>query len=142
MRFGELVASSEVVIEKYLQPESDGNAGGSVAIDSLSAVELDALPFGAIQLDKEGKILQYNDYESRLAGIEKSKAIGKNFFTELAPCTNVKQFYGLFKEGVAQKQLYEKFGYHFAFKQTPRDVNITLFYSEMTENTWVFIRPA
>jgi photoactive yellow protein len=142
MQFDKLVAGAEAVTERYLQPDSEGNTSGRVAIDPLSAADLDSLPFGAIQLDREGKILQYNDYESKLAGVEKSKAVGKNFFTELAPCTNVKEFQGKFKDGVAQEELHETFRYHFPFKQNPRDVVVTLFFSKMTETAWVFIRPA
>lgn len=142
MRFDQLLAVADAVSQEHLQPDPSGKLGERVLIDSLSPAELDLLPFGAIQLDQEGRILQYNDYESRLAGIARSKAIGKNFFTELAPCTDVQEFHGRFKEGAARKQLYETFRYHFAFKKDPRDVSVTLFYSKITDSTWVFIRPA
>jgi DNA uptake protein ComE-like DNA-binding protein len=55
MQFDKLVASAEVVTERYLQPESEGSNSGRVAINSLSAEELDSLPFGAIQIDRDGK---------------------------------------------------------------------------------------
>jgi photoactive yellow protein len=142
MRFDRLLAVADVVSQEHLQPDSVGPTGERVLIDSLSPAELDLLPFGVIQLDQEGKIVQYHDYESRLAGIAKSTAIGKNFFTELAPCTDVQEFHGRFKEGASRRQLYETFRYHFAFKRNPRDVSVTLFYSKITESTWVFIRPA
>ncbi|MGH9529627.1 MAG: hypothetical protein ACRD2S_06880 [Terriglobales bacterium] len=35
--------------------------------DGMLEEDLDRLPFGAIQLDMDGKVLKYNDYESRLA---------------------------------------------------------------------------
>jgi len=110
-------------------------------IDTMKESELDALPLGAIQLDAQGNILQYNVFESRLANVPKNMAIGKNFFREVAPCTDVKEFYGHFKKGVAAKKLHEKFRYHFSFKKNPRDVVITLFYSSMTQTVWVFVRP-
>ncbi len=112
-----------------------------ITVDALNPAQLDSLPFGAIQLNHEGIILQYNDYESRLAGVDKSRAVGKNFFTEIAPCTDVKEFRGRFTEGVARKQLHEIFQYHFAFKKTPQDVTVRLYYSGLTDSTWVFIRP-
>lgn len=110
-------------------------------IDSLSVEELDNLPCGAIQLDIEGKILKFNEYESQLAQLNKESVIGKNFFKEVAPCTDVQEFYGLFKEGVQKKQLYEKFRYHFAFKQNPRNVLVKLFFSDITQTVWVFVQP-
>jgi len=90
-------------------------------IDSMNEQELDALPHGAIQLDSTGRVLRFNAYEERLAGITKQDAIGKSFFSEVAPCTNMKEFYGRFRDGVAAGQLHCKFRYHFAFKQNPQD---------------------
>ena len=110
-------------------------------IDDLQPSDLDQLPHGAIQLDREGRVLQFNDYESRLANMQKDRVIGRNFFTEIAPCTNVKEFHGRFQAGVTAKKLHEKFRYHFAFKQNPRNVLVTLFYSDKTDTVWVFVRP-
>jgi photoactive yellow protein len=110
-------------------------------IDTLKEAELDALPHGAIQLDANGTILQFNLFESQLARLDKKKVIGRNFFKEVAPCTDVKEFHGLFQRGVAAKKLHEKFRYHFAFRQNPRDVVVTLFYSDTTSTVWVFVHP-
>lgn len=110
-------------------------------VDHLTSQELDALPHGAIQLDPAGKVLKFNAYESRLANMKVEDVVGKNFFTQVAPCTNVKEFHGRFVEGVAKKELHAKFRYHFAFKQNPRNVLVTLFYSSVTDSVWVFVRP-
>ncbi|HZU33429.1 MAG TPA: hypothetical protein VFB79_20100 [Candidatus Angelobacter sp.] len=40
-----------------------------------------------------------------------------------------------------QKKLFQKFRFHFAFKHAPRDVTVTLFYSDIADSIWVFIRP-
>jgi photoactive yellow protein len=141
VQFNQLMAMADVVSEEYLQPDSPTHLSGRIAMESLSPSDLDSLPFGVIKLDREGKILHYNDYESQLAGVDKAKALGKNFFTELAPCTDVQAFHGRFKDGVAKAELYVTFRYHFSFKKNPRDVTVTLFYSKITGSTWVFIRP-
>jgi photoactive yellow protein len=141
MNLDHQLAVADMISEEYLRPDRVGNGKDRVSVDALNPAQLDSLPFGAIQLDHEGIILQYNDYESRLAGVGKSRAIGKNFFTEIAPCTDVKEFRGRFTEGVAKKQLHEKFQYHFAFKKNPQDVTVSLYYSGLTDSTWVFIRP-
>lgn len=110
-------------------------------VQNFTEQELDALPHGAIQLDTTGKVLSFNQYESTLANKKKEDVIGRNFFTEVAPCTNVQEFHGRFVRGVAEKKLHEKFRYHFAFKQNPRDVVVTLFYSDITNTVWVFVQP-
>lgn len=110
-------------------------------IDHMRPEQLDALPFGAIQLDAEGRVKSYNLFEEKLANLSRDRVIGKHFFTEVAPCTDVKEFHGRFREGVARKQLHAKFRYHFSFKDRPRDVQITLYYSDITRSVWVLVQP-
>ena len=113
----------------------------SNVIDSMTETELDRLPHGAIQLAIDGKVLKFNAYESKLANLQKDAVIGKNFFKEVAPCTDVQEFYGRFREGVLAKSLHVNFRYHFAFRQNPREVTVTLFYSGITSTVWVFVKP-
>jgi len=110
-------------------------------IDSMSPKELDALPQGVIQLNSEGIVLQYNSYEANLAGLTRENVVGKNFFKQVAPCTDVKEFYGRFRQGVQARKLHCKFRYHFSFKHKPIDVTVTLFYSERNQTVWVFVQP-
>ena len=55
------------------------------SIAQMTEGELDALPFGAIRLDREGRILSYNMTESRLTGRDPKRVIGRNFFIDVAP---------------------------------------------------------
>lgn len=130
-----------MVATETFAPQTAGDAIERIQVQDLSENELEDLPFGAIQLDTTGKILRFNGFESKISGVAKDDAVGKMFFTEIAPCTNVKEFYGRFKEGVARKRLHEKFRYHYSFKRNPMDVTITLFYSDLTQSIWVFVRP-
>ena len=107
--------------------------------DEMSALELDQLPYGMIQLDGIGRILRYNAVESRLSSLPQQQQLGKHFFTEVAPCTKVQDFYGRFKEGVTREALDTSFQFHFAFKQNPRDVTVRLFYSRRTRSVWVMV---
>src|SRR5581483_2639197 len=141
MSFSEQVARADMMTKEALKSDFAAVVD-RVSVGDIARADLDELPFGAIQLDRNGVILQFNNYESKLSGIAQSRAIGKQFFTDIAPCTNVKEFYGRFQEGVKNKKLHEKFRYHFAFKQNPRDVTVTLFYSDITDSIWVFVRPA
>jgi photoactive yellow protein len=141
MHFDEQIAQAEMVTTETFAPQTAGDAIERIQVQDLSEDELEELPFGAIQLDTTGRILRFNGYESKISGVAKDDAVGKMFFTEIAPCTNVKEFYGRFKEGVARKRLHEKFRYHYSFKRNPMDVTITLFYSDLTQSIWVFVRP-
>ena len=111
-------------------------------IDDLTPAELDELPQGTIQLDAVGTIIRFNTAEANLAGLDARRVIGKNFFRDIAPCTDVAEFRGRFTEGVENKKLFEKFRYRFAFTNKPhRDVMITLFYSARTSTVWVTVQP-
>jgi photoactive yellow protein len=110
------------------------------SIDRMSPEELDELPFGAIRLDRDGTILKYNMTESKLTGRDPKRVIGRNFFTDVAPCTNVQSFAGRFREGIAKGDMHVIFPYRFDFEMAPRDVTVTLFYSQQTETAWVFVR--
>ena len=109
-------------------------------IERMGERELDQLPLGAIRLDRNGTILACNQTEADLAGRKKENVIGKNFFTDVAPCTNVQEFAGKFRDGVQTGKLHTVFPYIFDFQMDPRNVWVTLFYSNVTDTAWVFVR--
>lgn len=109
--------------------------------DVLSEAELDKLPMGMIQLDRDGTVLKFNQTESDLAKVEKADAVGKSFFDEVAPCTKVQEFYGQFVEGVEKRNLHTVFNYEFKFRDGRRkDVVISMFYSASTDTVWVLVQ--
>ncbi|MDX2182549.1 MAG: PAS domain-containing protein [Gemmatimonadaceae bacterium] len=120
-------------------PSHDAQSALLEAADHMSPADLDKLPYGMIQLDSAGRILKYNAVESRLASLDQHQQIGRNFFSEVAPCTKVQAFYGRFREGVVREQLDTTFTFHFAFKQSPRDVTVRMLYSRRTRSVWVMI---
>ena len=115
-------------------------SGILTTVDDYSNAQLDALPFGAIQLDVDGQILRFNEYEANLSNRRAPDTVGRHFFRDVAPCTNVREFYGRFREGIDRGELNATFDYHFAFQHAPRDVRVTLFYSAPTSTVWVFVQ--
>ncbi len=109
-------------------------------LDSLKSADIDALGFGAIKLDASGKILVYNAYESTMTGVRAENAVGKNFFTQVAPCTNVREFAGAFYAGIKEKSLSKIFRYTFDHNMVPTKVTVTLFYDGKSDAAWVFVR--
>lgn len=110
------------------------------ALTSMTTEELDQLPIGAIRLDRRGQILTFNRTESTLSGFSAARVLGKNFFTEVAPCTNVQGFAGRFRDGVREKSLHAVFPYRFAFPHATVAVTITLYYHKASDTVWVLVR--
>lgn len=50
--------------------------------------QLDDLPFGVVRMSRDGKVVAYCKSESHITGIEPDYAIGKFYFTQIAPCAN------------------------------------------------------
>lgn len=87
---------------------------------------LDLLPDGVVLVDREGIVLYYNAREEQIARRKKADVIGRNFFTEVAPCTHVRQFYGQFRQIVNQPNARTSFSFQFPLSDGPRDVEVTL----------------
>lgn len=82
-------------------------------LDMMSGIEFDSLPFGIIRVDLEGGVLAYNRAESLYSGLKQRHVIGRNWFHDIAPCTNTAKFYGKFKEGVTKGMIDTSFDYVF-----------------------------
>lgn len=104
--------------------------------------ELDGLPHGALRLDDAGRVLAYNQFEAKLSGIAPEAALGRDFFRELAPCTNNSLFRGLFRRGVAQGSLDHLMPYTYTLRMAPTHVVVHLFGRAGTTGWWLFSRRA
>jgi photoactive yellow protein len=98
------------------------------AVSRLSPEELDTLPYGLICLDAEGRVVHYNDTESRMARLPKGKVVGRNFFTEVAPCTRVREFEGQFRDLVRDpsRVRVRSFDFVFRFRHSEQHVTIVM----------------
>lgn len=54
-------------------------------LDDLDDAALDALPFGVVCLDEELKVLRMNRTESEKSGIQRWRALGREYFRDVAP---------------------------------------------------------
>lgn len=87
---------------------------------------LDLLPYGIIVLDEGGSILFYNAREEQISGRRRAEVIGRNFFTEVAPCTQVREFHGRYPEALRSGAAPISFAFSFPFPGRRREVEITL----------------
>ena len=109
-------------------------------LSGISDNDFDDLAFGAIQLDAQGNILKYNAMEGAITGRNPASVIGKNFFTEVAPCTESKEFSERFKAGVASGELNVMFEYVFDFKMSPTKVMVHMKNALVDGSYWVFVK--
>ncbi|MDC0709748.1 PAS domain-containing protein [Stigmatella sp. ncwal1] len=107
-------------------------------LGQLSPEEFDALPFGAIKLDAEGRVLVYNAAESAFARRKPQSVLGRRFFEEIAPCANVAHFRGRFDALVEQGHGTESFDFQFRFRWGTRHVRIRLM-ALRDGSRWVFV---
>jgi photoactive yellow protein len=108
-------------------------------LPGLSRAAADAQSFGVVQVGDDGAVRLYNKWESTLAGVPVSSAEGRNFFTQVAPCTNNRLVFGKFKDGVQRGQLDAEFNYTFTYKMKPTNVAIRLYRHAPSATNWVFV---
>jgi atypical dual specificity phosphatase len=107
---------------------------------ALDPSALDQHPFGVIVLDLKGRVLHYNRYEEELVHRSRDEVLGKHFFREVAPCSQVKRFYGAFLDGVARRALDTSFHFTFPLPGGIRHVFLSMFYRPDQETVWVLVR--
>lgn len=108
-------------------------------LPQMSRSDVDAQSFGIVKVDDAGVIKLYNKYESDLVGVPVSSAEGRNFFTQVAVCTNNRLVYGKFKEGVAADQLDTEFNYTFTYKTKPTNVQIHMYRHKASKTNWILV---
>jgi len=103
---------------------------------------LDTLPFGVIRVDGAGKILSYSRGEAAYSGLSPSKVIGKNFFTQVAPCTKVKEFAGeLEKLRATRANGTTGLSFVFKFPKGTALMSIVVIYEASSDISTLLIRP-
>ncbi|MBL6459115.1 PAS domain-containing protein [Belnapia sp. T6] len=110
-------------------------------LDGLNRGEFDALPFGVIQVDGTGRVVFYSAAESRLSGRSAEAVVGRNFFRDVAPCTDLPAFHGRFLEGVRRGAMDERFLFTFGFEPHPVRVEVRLLRAREPDRYWVVVRP-
>ena len=109
-------------------------------LKSKSSAEIDKLAFGAIQLDASGKVLQYNQAEGEITGRNPAATIGKNFFSDVAPCTNRPSFKGEFDKIVRGGSDGVMFEYTFDYNMKPTKVKVHMKKALSGDSFWVFVK--
>jgi photoactive yellow protein len=125
-------------------PTLDTVAFGKTDIENVLArmneADLNQLAFGAVEVDRTGKVLKYNATEGAITGRDPKAMIGKNFFTEIAPCTNRPQFKGVFDKGVREDNLNTLFEYVFDHQMKATRVKVHMKRAISGGSFWIFVK--
>ena len=116
---------------------------GSQDIDNILSREpqrAEFLPFGAVLLNRQGKIVKYNKSQGLIASRNPEEMIGKDFFNEVAPCAKGKRFHGEFLNFHKTGQINVMFDYKFNYKGAEVGVKIHLKAQPDGQNCWMFVK--
>jgi len=108
------------------------------ALEAVTLTEIEDLGFGLIVMDRAGTVTAYNERESRLSGLAPAAVTGRNFFTEVGPCTN--------NHLVAQRyadsdELDESLDYVFSFRMVPIPVRLRLLARKGSARQYLAVQP-
>ena len=106
----------------------------------LDSAQLNQLAFGAVEVDATGKILKYNATEGAITGRDPKSVIGRNFFRDVAPCTNRPAFKGVFDDGVQSGRLNTIFEYVFDNKMAATKVKVHMKRALSGQTYWIFVK--
>ena len=103
---------------------------------------LDTLPFGIVRLNRHGTVLAYSRTEAAYSGLNPPDVVGKNFFSEVAPCTGVKDFQGRL-DALLLKKSSGTASFRFVFKYPTGTVmmSIIMLYDASTDVSTLLIKP-
>lgn len=123
-----------------LKTVSFGKTDVENVLAKMNDAQFNNLAFGAVELDASGRIIKYNAVEGAITGRDPKAVVGKNFFTEVAPCTNRPEFKGVFDAGVRNKDLNTMFEYVFDHQMKPTKVKIHMKRAISGDTFWIFVK--
>jgi len=106
------------------------------AISDMDDDKLHDCDFGVVKMSKDGVVQAVNNAEVELSGLSQSAFIDKNFFTQVAPCTN--------NYMVAEKyrklgELDETIAYVFTYRMKPTPVHLRMLKSQAFESQYLLV---
>lgn len=107
-------------------------------VEQLAAADIHSLPYGVVRLDDDGKIIFFNEAEARLSGYgRRDDPVGRNFFTEVAPCLATPQFLGRIDRARASGTIDIEFGAVGDFDDLDKELRFRI-QSASDGGVWIF----
>ena len=112
----------------------------AAAVERLPPEAVEALPFGTIRLDAEGRVRVFSQAEEvRLSGFGTRQALGRAFFAEVAPCMDTEEFRGRIEQARAAGRLDLEFGWVGDFDERQREMRVRV-QSASDGGCWIFLQ--
>jgi photoactive yellow protein len=108
-------------------------------VEQLSQSQIDRLPFGVIRLDPAGHVTRYSRTEARQSGFGERSALGRAFFSDLAPCMATPHFLRRIESARADGTLDVTFEQVGDFADDERELRVRMA-SSSDRGLWVFIQ--
>jgi len=93
------------------------------ALEAVALERLDDLEFGLIAMDRQGDVIWYNAFEAQRAGLRVDQALGRNFFSDVGPCTENYLIAERFRQ---EPDLDDELDYVFTLRMQPTPVRLRL----------------
>lgn len=108
---------------------------------AMSREELDALPFGAIGLDRERRIAVFNSFEGEASTYFPASVIGAKF-SDIAPCSAVKEFAAAIEQGYAGRNVDRVLRFVFPHHGARALVSVRVYCDHHADRLWIFVSKA
>ena len=110
---------------------------GLAKLEAMSAQGLDDLAFGVVRMRSDGEVVEYNTLESSMAGLSKERVLARNFFTDIAPCTNN---YMVAERFLSEPELDATLDYIFTLRMKPTAVRLRLLRSATAVHMYLLVK--
>lgn len=108
-------------------------------VEKLSPGQIDALPFGAIRLDAQDRVVFFSKAEGRLSGYGDRPTIGKLFFADIAPCMDAAGYSHRIRRSLMQGRLDLEFRWVGDFADAGRELHVRV-QSATGGGVWIFMK--
>ncbi|MGU3665234.1 histidine kinase dimerization/phosphoacceptor domain -containing protein [Methylobacterium sp. A49B] len=115
-----------------------------IDLDALALDELDRLDQGVIGLDPAGSVVVFSEGASSISGLSREAVLGRDYFRDVMPGTNVPGFRGRFLAGARRGGLDESFDYVFGRLPQPLRARVRMRHGQVAGTqpvTWLTIDP-
>ena len=109
------------------------------ALEALTTDEIDQLPFGVIAIDPQGLVRVFSQAEAKLSGYGARPALGKAFFTDIAPCMDNSHFKGRIDKARSAGALSISFTFVGDFEDSNRELSVRV-QSAKDGGAWIAIK--
>ena len=110
---------------------------GLAQLDAMSATDLDGLGFGVARMRENGDVIAYNAWEPNMAGLSRERVLTRNFFADVAPCTNN---YMVAERFLSEPELDATLDYVFTLRMKPTPVTLRLLRSAASRHMYLLVK--